>query len=95
MRIWEERIKRTAHQQLHLSVLTIVNTIYKYFGIQSNMAFFDSKTAKIDVACHTGTIDQKKYFFFQLFQAWINFQSRSVLSSESIVSYVAMRKARR
>ncbi len=57
MRIWEERIKRTAHQQLHLAVLTIVNTIYKYFGIQSNMAFFSSKTAKIDATYHAGIID--------------------------------------
>jgi len=43
MRIWEERIKRIAHQQLHLSALTIVNALYKYFGIQIVMHYFTAK----------------------------------------------------
>ena len=43
MRIWEERIKRFAHQQLHLSVLTIVNIIYKYFERNISMLFFLNK----------------------------------------------------
>jgi hypothetical protein len=47
MRIWEERIKRIAHQQLHLSVLTIVNTLYKYFGIRIVMPFFRVLTRNI------------------------------------------------
>ena len=38
MGIWEERIKRFPHQQLYLSELTIVNTIYKHFDSKRNVS---------------------------------------------------------
>jgi hypothetical protein len=62
MRIWEERIKRTAHQQIHLAVLTIVNTIYKYFGIQSNMAFFSSKQQNLMLPIMQEPLIKKIFF---------------------------------
>lgn len=47
--------KRFAHQQLHLSALTIVNTLYKDFGRKINMPFFEEKHVK-----------QPNYLFFQM-----------------------------
>lgn len=68
MRIWEERIKRTAHQQIHLAVLTIVNTIYKYFGIHSNMAFFISKQQKLMLPIVQEPLIKKNILSFNYFK---------------------------